>query len=85
LNWRYTSQSQPVFFLVERSTNDINWNSVVLECKLRPSTLQSYSCSDNSGLNSNALYYYRACSVLSTSASRCGPVNVSPSVSVIAP
>ncbi|MBI1877221.1 MAG: hypothetical protein HYR94_03130 [Chloroflexi bacterium] len=86
LSWNYTGKELPAFFLVERSTDDQIWDIVVSSCKLRPSGLQtSYSCSDNSGLKSKALYYYRACSVPSASAGGCGTLNVSPPVLVKAP
>ena len=87
LSWSYTGKELPAFFLVERSTDDETWSNVVSICQLKPSALQtSYSCTDNSGLKFNVfLYHYRACSVLSASASRCGKSNVSPSVSVRAP
>lgn len=88
LSWRYTARRLPDRFLVERSqdqNDEESWESVGSDCIVTPRASRStYSCTDHSALDSDTLYYYRACSVPDL-ARECGALYVSPSVAVHSP
>lgn len=71
ISWRYLGKPFRGFFIVERSTNNQDWNTVVSGCRMTAPTTTSattpveYSCADTN-LTSNSLYYYRACTIIST-------------------
>ena len=87
LGWVYTGRPFTGSFLIERSTNGKTWSVISACTKSAPTsstaTSTKYSCSDT-GLNSNATYYYRACSI--TSGSKCDTKKyITPATSVKVP
>jgi hypothetical protein len=84
LSWRYTGVPfRSSSFVVERSTNGIQW-SVVRDCTKEFSSLSDdYACADN-GLTSGATYYYRACTTPNTDCTGID-ATTTPPVSIQAP
>ncbi len=81
LSWRYTGKSFSGSFLVERSSDGATWSALSACKKTRSTSTTSYACSD-AGLRSGTRYYYRACT---TTGTRCGTTNVTPTTSARAP
>jgi hypothetical protein len=85
LRWRYTGQPPVQRFIAEQSADGRVWTAMAA-CNLTPKTSNSYSC-PVLGLTSGQTYYFRVCSIVSGSATRCdGARSISaPSVKLIAP